>query len=214
MRFSIWLGIGVLALPTVALARPVSYPEGITLQTWNDGERHTAVAHYSPTAKYSVGLRSEYHHRDNWWMNGVQATYLAKRWNMPSSQANVYLMGMVGDAYSDAGATDGTHELATSGGIMADWETRRWFTSYALHGTYAGDIHSGIEQRARVGVAPYIGDYGDLHTWLMLQVDHRPARSEEVWDVTPMVRLFKGVHMAEAGVSLRGDVMVNYTIRF
>ena len=68
-------------------------------------------------------------------------------------------------------------------------------------------------QSARVGIAPYIGDYGDLHTWLMLQVDHVPESDEQI-TVTPLVRLFKDVHLLEAGMSNQGDVLFNYILRF
>ena len=47
----------------------------------------------------------------------------------------------------------------------------------------------------------------------MLQVDHNPSQKDEI-TFTPLVRLFKGEYLAEAGVSDKGDVLFNWVIRF
>ena len=108
----------------------------------------------------------------------------------------------------------GSHqEVAGFTAIAADWEDRRFFTSYEGRLTYAGDIDKFFMQKARVGVAPYIGDYGDLHTWLMLQVDHNPKKTDTV-EITPLIRLFKGVNLVEVGANTKGDVLLNWVMRF
>ena len=161
----------------------------------------------------SIGVRSEYQREDDFFFNGVQMNNLIKRWNNSGSQANLYLKSGIGAAYSNAGDFDGEIDAAGFTGIAADWEDRRYFVSYENRYIEAGDIHDGFHQSSRVGIAPYIGDYGDLHTWLMLQVDHTPE-SEEKATVTPLVRFFKDVHMMETGVSNQGDVLFNYIVRF
>ena len=40
-------------------ARPVSYPGGVTLMQINDGYFSNLHLHYSPSIKYSVGLKIE-----------------------------------------------------------------------------------------------------------------------------------------------------------
>jgi len=97
--------------------------------------------------------------------------------------------------------------------IAADWENRRFFTSYENRYTEAGEIDDFYQQSARVGFAPYEGDYGDLHTWLMLQVEHMPE-ADNNFTVTPLVRLFKDVHLFEAGMNNRGEVLFNYVLRY
>lgn len=203
----------LLLLPAQAIARPVSYPGGWTVMQMNDMDANTLHVHYSPTARYSIGYLGEYWREDNWQFHGLQLNYLAKRWNAPSSQANLYLKSALGLAYSDEGAFDGKTEEAGFLGISADWEDRRLFTMYENRLTHAGEIDRFFSQKARVGVAPYLGDYGDLHTWLMVQVDHRPEAEDE-FTVTPMVRFFKGVNLVELGASHRGDVLVNWVVRF
>lgn len=206
------LGMGLI-IPNLAEARPVSYPGGWTTMLMNNGDMNSFHLHYSPTAKYSVGVRSAYHREDDFWHSTVQVNNLLKRWNNPDSQANLYLKSGLGAAYSDAGEFDGEIDPAVFTGIAADWEDRRYFVSYENRYMEAGDIHDSFHQNARVGIAPYIGDYGDLHTWLMLEVEHEPEADEKV-TVTPLVRFFKGVHLMEAGMSNQGDVLFNYVIRY
>lgn len=206
--------LAIVGLPAVAHARPVSYPGGWTVMQMNDFNAHSLHIHYSPTAKTSVGYLAEYWRRDDWQFHGVQVNHLLKRWNMPAAQANLYVKTAGGIAFSDYGALEDEAAPAGFVGLAGDWENRRFFTSYETRYVEAGDIDHFYMQKARVGVAPYVGDYGDLHTWLMLQVEHNPTREDEEVTVTPMVRFFKDVYMAELGVSHRGDVMANWVVRF
>lgn len=201
-------GALALLLPD-AHARPVSYPGGWTAIQANDGDVSSLHLHYSPDARYSIGYRAEYWHEGAWQFHGGQVNYLLHRWNRPHSQANAYLMSGIGLALDGR-----VQNPAAFAGFSADWETRRYFVMYEGRYTEAGSIGSFAMQKARVGVAPYIGDYGDVHTWLMLQLDHMPERDDGSFAVTPMVRLFKDVYMAEFGVSHRGDAMLNWTVRF
>lgn len=201
--------VAALSLASPAQARPVSYPGGWTAMQMHDADAITLHLHYSPTINYSVGYKAEYWHNGDWQFHGLQLNNLLKRWNQPKAQANLYLksglgVSLQGDSQYAAGFA----------GVAADWETRRYFTSYENRYTHAGgDVEGFYMQKARLGIAPYIGDYGDLHTWLMVQVDHMPERGNPVV-VTPMVRLFKDVYLAEFGVSHRGDVMANLVVRF
>jgi hypothetical protein len=194
-------------------ARPVSYPGGISPMTMNNGEVNAFSLMYSPTAKYAVGYGIEYWREDEYTIQAFQLNNLLKRWNNADSQANLYLQSGVGMAYSDKDDFDHKTQAAAFTGLAVDWEDRRFFTSYENRYTEAGDIDNGFMQSARVGVAPYIGEFGDLHTWLMLEVHHMPEANDNV-TVTPMVRLFKGTNLVEAGMSNQGDVMFNWMIQF
>ena len=203
----------LLILPVVAEARPVSYPTGWTTMLMNDADKNAVHVHYSPTFTYSVGYKGEYWREDEWSFHGVQVNKLLKRWNKKNSQANVYFKNAVGVAMGDESKHGSHQEVAGFTAIAADWEDRRFFTSYEGRLTYAGDIDKFFMQKARVGVAPYIGDYGDLHTWLMLQVDHNPKKTDTV-EITPLIRLFKGVNLVEVGANTKGDVLLNWVMRF
>lgn len=190
-------------------ARPVSYPGGWTFMLMNNGDVNSAHIHYSPSAKTSLGYKFEYRRNEDFTLNAVQMNNLLKRWNKKDSQANLYLKSGLGIVLND-------DEKAGAGGftgIAADWENRRVFTSYENRYTEAAEIDGFYQQSARVGWAPYEGDYGDLHTWLMLQAEHMPEAQDNV-TVTPIVRLFKDVHMLEAGVNNRGKILFNYVLRY
>jgi hypothetical protein len=67
---------------------------------------------------------------------------------------------------------------------------------------------------ARVGWAPYEGDTGSLHTWLMVEIDHREQIKEDT-TVTPLVRFFKGAALLELGYNLTDpSPLINFTYRF
>jgi len=189
-------------------ARPVSYPGGYTVMFMNDDDANAMHLHYSPSAKYSLGYRFEHQRDEDYELHALQGNILLKRWNNPASQANFYLKSGIG--FAD-GSDDGS--LAGFVGIAADWEDRRFFTSYENRIVEAGDVDSFFMQHARAGVAPYVGDYGDLHTWFMVQVHHTPKDEDKV-TVTPLVRFFKDVHLLEAGISNQGKVLFNYVIRY
>ena len=203
----------IAGLSTQAIARPVSYQGGWTVIAENDRQTSSLLFHYTPDPKFSVGLKTERDRTNNILFNGVQGTWLAKRWFTPNSQANLYFFGALGAAEGTGPNPFGT-KAAGQIGVMADWETRRWFVSYRARAQDYGDLDASAMQAARLGWAPYEGDTGDLHSWLMVEVDHRPD-AENAVDVTPLVRFFKGAALLELGYSLEDDEpMLNFQYRF
>jgi len=165
--------------------------------------------HNSPNAFNSFGALIEDSHQHGWIYTGVQWNHLLKRRNTKHSQANLYLKAQLGQLR--AGATD---TLAPSIAIAGDWETRRYFTSYAARYREASNLEQNkFIQHARIGIAPYLAEYGNWHTWLMLHVDHLPDNDNEL-TVTPMVRLFRGNYLFEFGVSNEKDAMFNWIMRY
>lgn len=202
--------LACMLLAPAAEARPVSYPGGWTVMQMNNGDYSSLHAHYSPTFRDSIGLYSERNWGQDWHFTGVQYNRLVRRWNEKASQANLYLKAGAGVA-DPFGPDD--QELAGFIGISADWETRRWFTSYEAR-AYDLGFDKTTRQSARIGVAPYIGDYGDLHTWLMLQVENQPE-AEIPTTLTPLVRFFYDVQLLEIGYTPETEeLMVNWIVRF
>jgi hypothetical protein len=208
MRILYIFTVGLLLSISAAQARPVSYPEGITFMTFNDADKNSAHLHYSPTAKKSLGYKFEYWRDTDMSIHALQMNNLVKRWNQKDSQANFYLKSGIGMADKDA-----EQSVAGFTGVALDWEDRRYFISYENRYTEAGKIDDFFNQSGRIGWAPYEGDYGDLHTWLMLQVEHKPEADDHI-SFTPMIRLFKDVHLVEFGMSDEKDVMFNYVCRY
>ena len=176
--------------------------------TMNDGDSNSLHLHYSPTAKHSIGWRHEYLRDVKAHADTLQINNLLKRWNAPASQANLYLKSGVGVAYED-GKTD----PAAFTGIATDWEDRRYFISYENRFFWADNIDKHAKHKARVGWAPYEGDYGDLHTWFMLQADYDAGQNDN-FSVTPLVRFFKGPTLLEAGYNLDDSLLFNFVHRF
>ncbi len=176
----------------------------------NDGTRNAAQLDYTLDPTIALGIRSEYDRADNYQIHTLTMNNRLWRDNQPDAQANLYLLNGLGYALHNG---SNNTSLAAFTGIEADWENRRFFTNYQNKLTYAGDIDSEFSQSVRIGVAPYIGEAGDLHTWLMLQTDHRPE-GEHHFEITPLVRLFKGTNLVEAGISNQGTVLFNYTHQF
>lgn len=203
-------GLALTALTAPASARPVSYAGGWTLMQENNGMYSSLHAHYSPTATDSVGLYVEQNWDIDTTFTGLQYNRLVKRWNAPASQGNVYFKLGAGAASPFAG---GDADLASFAGLAADWETRRVFASYDVRARDFGPDES-VTHAARLGVAPYIAEFGALHTWAMVQVENSPEADESL-TFTPLVRLFKGPLLIEAGYTVETEeFMLNWTWRF
>ncbi|MEO0883410.1 MAG: hypothetical protein AAFY34_11895 [Pseudomonadota bacterium] len=211
----ICIAVTVMGLSTAlpATARPVSYPGGWTVIEETDRQSTSLWVHYTLSPKWSLGARSEWDRQMDFVFNGAQATYLAKRWFGENYQANLYGIGGVGVATAVEDNAGGTNAAGFIG-ALADWETRRLFTSYRIRYLEAGDVGDNFVQALRFGFAPYEGDTGDLHTWFMVEVDHRPNNDDEI-GVTPLIRFFKGAALFEIGWSITdSEPLVNFTYRF
>ena len=194
-----------------AMARPVSYADGSMVMGSSYADHSHLSYLYSPTARLALGPRLEVDHENGDLFGGIEFNALLKRWNNFDSQGNVYWLSTLGINGLDGGGDDS--RISGLGGVQADWEDRRYYTSYANEYRFDAQDDDYFKQTARVGIAPYIAESGALHTWLMVQVDHMPE-GDDHWRVTPLVRLFQGDVLGEAGVSLDGDVLFNLDITF
>ena len=234
LRSVLFLGaLGLLCIGQTLDARPVSYPEGTTVMMRNNGVRNSLHLHYSPTKDYSLGYRAEYWRDLEFQMHSIQMNYLVQRWNQIESQANLYLKSGIGWAYREAkhasreeeekqeerqeseekGEGKTRSEGVFFGGIAADWETQRYYLAYGNRYVNAGQITAFYAQNLRIGIAPYIGEYGALHTWIMLDLRHEPAEAKP-FTFTPLLRFFKSVHLIELGIEDTGKALFNWVIRF
>jgi len=203
-------GLALAALPLAAEARPVSYAGGWTVMQDNNGMYSSLHVHYSSTAFDSIGLYAE----QNWDMDaaftGLQYNRLVRRWNAPHSQGNLYLKLGVGvsDPFDDRG-----QRRAGFAAVSADWETRRVFVSWDTRARDFG-IDRSVSHAARLGIAPYVAEFGALHTWAMVQVENHPEADDPV-QVTPLLRFFHGPLLVEAGYTLEEErFLLNWIYRF
>ena len=213
IRRLIALAIICLITPAVAQARPVSYTGGWTFIETSNRVSTAGLVHYTINPKVSLGLRHERMRDADTDMTMAQGTWLVKRWFGKDYQANVYTMAGFGTISGNSGISS-IHETGSFIGVMADWETRSKFVSYESRFLDKGALGSQSMHAARVGWAPYEGDTGALHTWLMVEIDHREQLKEET-TLTPLVRFFKGAALLELGYNLTDpSPLINFTYRF
>jgi hypothetical protein len=197
------------SLPPSAHTKPLSYVGGTMVMQENDETGHTLTVDYTFNPRFALGLYSKYEiNQDEFWVAGPQFNTLLKRWNLPHGQGNIF--GTTGVGLARQGSRS---EPAAWLSLLADYETRRVFFSYEPRLMYADDIEKSFWQRASVGFAPYLADYEQLNTWLLLRVDHHPAKDDH-FVVTPFIRFFYKTIWLEAGYSSNNHVMVNWTVQF
>ena len=175
----------------------------------NDETGHTVSIDYTFDPRFALGLYSKYEiNQDEFWMTGPQLNTLLKRWNVPDGQGNIF--AMPGGGVARQGSRSEPAAWLT---LLGDYETRRLFFSYESRFMYARDIEKSVWQRAYAGFAPYLADYEQLNTWLLLRADHHPAKNDH-FVVTPVIRFFYKTIWLEAGYSSNNHVMVNWTVQF
>ena len=191
-------------------AKPLSYVGGTMVMQENDETGHTLTIDYTFDPHFALGVYSKYeiNQRDDFWMVGPTLNTLIKRWNLPDGQGNIFNMTGAGMARQGS-----RNEPAAWTTMMVDYETRRLFASYEVRFMYARDIESSVWQRAYLGVAPYLANYDQLNTWMLIRLDHHPAKHDH-FVVTPVLRFFYKTFWLEVGYSSNQHVMVNWTVQF
>ena len=182
-------------------ARPISYSGGSTIMAFSDNMKNSIYYHYSPSYKYSIGIediRDKYFNED---YSYARFTYLINRENTKFSQRNLYFQS----GLSSKGFNNYFY------GVHGDWETRRLFVGFGLKKTEK-KIQDYLEQSYQIGVAPYLGDYGDLHTWVMLK--SKKNSLENKWSTYPVLKFFKGNTLMEIGYHQRTNLDFHFMYRF
>ena len=198
------MGIKIIILLIISFgldARPISYSGGSTIMSFSDNIKDSLYYHYSPSYKYSVGIENirDKYFDDNY--SYVRFTYLLNRKNTENSQRNFYFQSGI--------SSKGFDEFFY--GMHGDWETRRLFVGFGLKETKR-KIHNYSEQYYQIGVAPYLGDYGDLHTWIMIKAKENSL--ENKWSTYPVLKFFKGNVLMEFGYSKKTEWDVHLMYRF
>lgn len=206
------LSFGLFLLPAKSLwAHPVVFAGGTALTYTSDGHSRDFTAGYSLTHRLSLNFRyldlvntsevdaSESASKSKSTRGDVihfaQVNVLAKRFNMPASQGNIYL---------GAGVGDKDHSLFR---IDADWEDRKYYIASAYEKVFERSNRKAEVSKVRLGFAPYVADSGMIHSWLIMQYS-RNSIAEPRDSVTPILRLFHRNVLFEIGSSFRGDAFL------
>ena len=192
--------VSILSILSFELhARPISYSGGSTIMAFSDNMKNSLYYHYSPSYKYSVGIEDikDKYFKDKY--SYLRFTYLLNRKNTQTSQRNLYFQSGV--------SSKGYDEFFY--GMHGDWETRRLFVGFGIKETKK-NMQDYSEQFYQVGVAPYLGDYGDLHTWVMLKTKENSLDNK--WSTYPVLKFFKGNSLVEFGYNNKteGDIHLMY----
>ena len=184
-----------------SMGRPISYVGGQTIMA-NSGPQSDGVYwHYTPNINYSLGLDYQRDMISDESFSSARLTYLINRKNTAKSQRNLYLKTGVGLNDSD------NHFYALTG----DWETRRVFAGFSATQT-SGIGYDMFEQTLKVGIAPYLGAYGDFHTWLMVETKKNDMDDDRI--TYPVLRFFKGGALMEVGYHKKTDWNLHLMYRF
>jgi hypothetical protein len=157
--------------------------------------------HYTPNINYSVGLDYQRDKVSNEYFPSVRFTYLINRKNTAQSQRNLYLKTGVSPNNSS------NHFYSLAG----DWETRRLFTSFSVKRS-SGVGYDMVEQSVKVGIAPYLGAYGDFHTWLMVETKKNNLDNERI--TYPVLRFLKSGALVEISYHKKTDWDLHLMYRF
>lgn len=190
----------VLLLPSTIQARPVSYSGGSTIMLFSDDKQGSVYYHYSPNYTYSIGIEMVDTREQADDYARFRFTYLLDRKNTKRSQRNLYF---------ESGLNAGG-DKENFYGLMGDWETRQYFVGFGAR-EFESDTRSHSKQFIQLGFAPYVGEYGDLHSWLM--VKSKRTSSADDWNTYPMLRFFKGDYFLEVGVDENEKLDLHFMVR-
>lgn len=214
LAFASLLGIVSLGLSSQAHSGPISYEGGWMFSAESQPDFVNWQLSYSLKPWLSLGADYSYDKMvdptvepQNYGL--VRGNFLLKRWNELDSQGNIYLYGGVGGVKS--GDINAPAWLA---GVDADWETRKLYTSAKVQLLDSDKFKSQYMFQGRVGLAPYLTKFENLHTWVILQVQYFPDAFEEKLKVSPVMRFYIENVLWELGVSARGTWSFNTMIHF
>ena len=180
-------------------ARPISYSGGHTLMHFNDNMKESIYYHYSPSFKYSIGVEELNNKIFDRSETNLRFTYLVNRKNTKNSQRNFYFQSAV--------STKNSNFIY---GVHGDWETRRYFIGFDYK--EVKNIIDYTDKHIQLGFAPYLGEYGDLHTWLMVKTKKNSLNNKQI--TYPVVKFFKGNILLELGYDKKTDWDIHLMYRF
>jgi hypothetical protein len=208
----VWL-LGLL--PVAVQAKPIAFAKGTTVMAERGaGTMDEIQLFYAPRYWYSVGggwleLDSEDGTKQRH-VAYLRGNLLAKRWNLPGAQANVFLWGGIGRGTGNDFDGD---VLDRDIGTQADIETRRVYASFQ------SDLHESARYSHRIdtlqlGWAPYAHDYDSLATWFVVQARQYTGGLSRGTETALLVRFFKRGAWVEFGSTTDGKLQAMAMFNF
>ena len=136
-------------------------------------------------------------------------TRLLGRWNLPDSQANVWLLvGLGGIRGNDFSGT----RFAYAPGMQVDYETTRIYLAATARLYRAKDLNHDFAS-VRAGFSFYEVDYDEIQPWLVIEARRMHDLSDKT-EITPMLRLVHNRFFVEAGVNNTRQARANLMYTF
>ena len=183
-------------------ARPISYSGGTTLMFKSDNVSNSVYPYYSPTYKYSIGIekvKNKFYDNNK---NYLRLTYLLNRKNTFTSQRNLYFQSGV--------MQNNTENIFY--GVHGDWETRKLFIGFGIKDIQSKYGMDYKDEYLQLGFAPYVGDYNDLHTWIMLKTKKNTLTNKA--STYPELKFFKGNALMKFGYGANTNWDLHFMYRF
>ena len=141
----------------------------------------------------------------------TEATYtrLARRWNMPEAQGNIWFIGGIGNI---TGNDFSGSKTLLSPGVQVDYETTRVYVSASARLYRAEGLNHDFTS-VRTGFSFYEVDYDQTQPWFILEVRRMRGLTDKT-EVTPMLRLIHNRYFVELGVNNASQARVNFMYIF
>lgn len=209
------VGSALASVAGMAQARPIGFADGTTAMVEHGaGTMNEVQVFYAPKYFYSLGagyleLESDMDGRRRE-ITYARINYLARRWNMESAQANVFVWGGAGQAYV---SESNDHTFAWNAGAQIDYETRRIYSSLKTE-LHRSDAFSHRIDTLQFGIAPYEHDIDTVATWFVVQGRQVTGGIHEGTEWALLLRLFKGAGWIEAGATTDGKLQAMAMVNF
>jgi hypothetical protein len=224
MRLLILTFIAVLSFQESSYAHPVSYEGGYSLMTQMSSQKSETMIVYSPKWYYGLGavyeqMKPTPNLQSDVMLTSSQLSWLVNRWNLDDAQGNIYLFGGPGYAHF----TDEAVSNFKSGGfyrlgLQADFETRKVYTMFRFienrlfqsNPNQSNLIFNQLD--FRLGYAPYIANYNQLNSWIILNL--RTNTEFNKITVIPTLRFYFNNFLWELAQDFDGNSYLNFMTRF
>jgi hypothetical protein len=202
--FILWLG-----LPGLGAASPLSFEGGYSIMSEMNEDMNMTSFGYTPRWWYSAGVAVESIDQDRIYYS-AQFAVLLKRWNMEDAQGNFYVFGGPGYYSNRLGG-----QIVDDGGFgrlgfRADYETRRIYTAIRYIERRSFEDFNKLDDYLELsaGFAPYLANYTDLNSWLILRLMGNTYTKD--LNIFPTMRFFYKTFLWEVGMSTKGRPQLNF----
>ncbi len=197
----------LLLTPHLGYAHPVSYEGSFMLGSQNSNDMGRQLIIYSQ--KYWLGYGASFNRFEDDQVYASQLSLLAKRWNLPAAQANIYVFGGYGMLEQEDKRTSGIAHYGT----QIDYETREIFTAFKYHRFDNYDEFNRDNYAVQAGFAPFLADYNDLNVWLIGELAYHPDTLRNGVGAVLLRFFYKNVYW-EMGSSFEGGPIFNFMLHY